>query len=141
MYRRGWLSASRLVGSSGGGGSSGREDANLRADAGLRRCKCRHPVAAGSRLWPVDACPHAARTPPSPPAAAAQVHQAVVASGARFSGPTIHFVDEEYDTGGFFGGWVGGWAAIQCVRRRRVGGGVLRSAMRKRGHSKKVRCG
>ncbi len=28
-----------------------------------------------------------------------QVHQAVVASGARFSGPTIHFVDEEYDTG------------------------------------------
>lgn len=31
----------------------------------------------------------------------AQVHRAVVASGARFSGPTIHFVDEEYDTGGF----------------------------------------
>ncbi|KAL4447446.1 hypothetical protein ABPG75_004665 [Micractinium tetrahymenae] len=28
-----------------------------------------------------------------------KVHQAVVASGARFSGPTIHFVDEEYDTG------------------------------------------
>lgn len=28
-----------------------------------------------------------------------KVHQAVVASGARFSGPTIHFVDEGYDTG------------------------------------------
>lgn len=30
-----------------------------------------------------------------------RVHSAVVASGARFSGPTIHFVDEEYDTGGW----------------------------------------
>lgn len=29
----------------------------------------------------------------------AKVHAAVVASGARFSGPSIHFVDEEYDTG------------------------------------------
>jgi phosphoribosylglycinamide formyltransferase len=29
----------------------------------------------------------------------AKVHAAVIASGARFSGPTIHFVDEEYDTG------------------------------------------
>lgn len=28
-----------------------------------------------------------------------RVHQAVLTSGARFSGPTIHFVDEEYDTG------------------------------------------
>ena len=28
-----------------------------------------------------------------------QVHQAVIASGARFSGPTVHFIDEEYDTG------------------------------------------
>lgn len=28
-----------------------------------------------------------------------RVHQAVIASGARFSGPTIHFIDEEYDTG------------------------------------------
>jgi phosphoribosylglycinamide formyltransferase len=28
-----------------------------------------------------------------------RVHEAVVASGARFSGPTVHFVDEEYDTG------------------------------------------
>ncbi|KAI3429267.1 hypothetical protein D9Q98_005364 [Chlorella vulgaris] len=28
-----------------------------------------------------------------------KVHRAVVASGVRFSGPTIHFVDEEYDTG------------------------------------------
>ncbi|XP_021737386.1 phosphoribosylglycinamide formyltransferase, chloroplastic-like [Chenopodium quinoa] len=27
------------------------------------------------------------------------VHKAVIASGARYSGPTIHFVDEEYDTG------------------------------------------
>lgn len=33
--------------------------------------------------------------------AAMQVHRAVVASGVRFSGPTIHFVDEEYDTGGW----------------------------------------
>ena len=29
----------------------------------------------------------------------ARVHAAVLASGARFSGPTVHFVDEEYDTG------------------------------------------
>jgi len=28
-----------------------------------------------------------------------RVHKAVIASGARFSGPTIHFVDEEFDTG------------------------------------------
>ncbi|CAL5326936.1 unnamed protein product [Camellia sinensis] len=28
-----------------------------------------------------------------------KVHQAVIASGARYSGPTIHFVDEHYDTG------------------------------------------
>ncbi|KAG7598861.1 Phosphoribosylglycinamide formyltransferase [Arabidopsis suecica] len=28
-----------------------------------------------------------------------KVHKAVLESGARYSGPTIHFVDEEYDTG------------------------------------------
>ena len=28
-----------------------------------------------------------------------RVHKAVIASGARFSGATVHFVDEEYDTG------------------------------------------
>ncbi|XP_068668867.1 phosphoribosylglycinamide formyltransferase, chloroplastic isoform X2 [Aristolochia californica] len=28
-----------------------------------------------------------------------KVHKAVIASGARYSGPTIHFVDEHYDTG------------------------------------------
>ncbi|KAK8973670.1 hypothetical protein V6N11_044641 [Hibiscus sabdariffa] len=28
-----------------------------------------------------------------------KVHKAVIASGARYSGPTIHFVDEQYDTG------------------------------------------
>ncbi|XP_010538313.1 PREDICTED: phosphoribosylglycinamide formyltransferase, chloroplastic [Tarenaya hassleriana] len=28
-----------------------------------------------------------------------RVHKAVLASGARYSGPTIHFVDEEFDTG------------------------------------------
>ncbi|KAI4365040.1 hypothetical protein MLD38_021060 [Melastoma candidum] len=28
-----------------------------------------------------------------------KVHNAIIASGARFSGPTIHFVDEHYDTG------------------------------------------
>ena len=28
-----------------------------------------------------------------------KVHAAVIASGARFSGPTVHFVDEEYDRG------------------------------------------
>uniref|UniRef100_A0A2P2JFS0 phosphoribosylglycinamide formyltransferase 1 n=1 Tax=Rhizophora mucronata TaxID=61149 RepID=A0A2P2JFS0_RHIMU len=27
------------------------------------------------------------------------VHKAVIASGARYSGPTIHFVDEHYDEG------------------------------------------
>lgn len=29
----------------------------------------------------------------------ARVHRAVVATGARYSGATIHFIDEEYDTG------------------------------------------
>ena len=28
-----------------------------------------------------------------------RVHSAVISSGARVSGPTVHFVDEEYDTG------------------------------------------
>lgn len=28
-----------------------------------------------------------------------KVHEAVVASGARFTGPTVHFVDEHFDTG------------------------------------------
>ncbi|XP_027185305.1 phosphoribosylglycinamide formyltransferase, chloroplastic-like [Coffea eugenioides] len=28
-----------------------------------------------------------------------KVHKAVIASGARYSGPTIHYVDEEYDRG------------------------------------------
>ncbi|XP_057765002.1 phosphoribosylglycinamide formyltransferase, chloroplastic [Salvia miltiorrhiza] len=28
-----------------------------------------------------------------------KVHRAVIASGARYSGPTIHYVDEQYDTG------------------------------------------
>ena len=28
-----------------------------------------------------------------------KVHQAVIASGTRFTGPTVHFVDEQYDTG------------------------------------------
>ncbi|PKI36442.1 hypothetical protein CRG98_043165 [Punica granatum] len=28
-----------------------------------------------------------------------KVHKAVIASGARYSGPTIHFVDDHYDTG------------------------------------------
>ncbi|PIN21302.1 5'-phosphoribosylglycinamide formyltransferase [Handroanthus impetiginosus] len=28
-----------------------------------------------------------------------KVHKAVIESGARYSGPTIHYVDEEYDTG------------------------------------------
>jgi phosphoribosylglycinamide formyltransferase len=28
-----------------------------------------------------------------------RVHEAVIASGARLSGPTVHFIDEEYDTG------------------------------------------
>jgi phosphoribosylglycinamide formyltransferase 1 len=34
-----------------------------------------------------------------------RVHEAVLASGATFSGPTIHFVDEEYDTGAIFAQW------------------------------------
>ncbi len=33
------------------------------------------------------------------------VHEAVLASGATFSGPTIHFVDEEYDTGAILAQW------------------------------------
>jgi formyltetrahydrofolate-dependent phosphoribosylglycinamide formyltransferase len=33
------------------------------------------------------------------------VHEAVLASGASFSGPTIHFVDEDYDTGTILAQW------------------------------------
>lgn len=33
------------------------------------------------------------------------VHEAVLASGAKMSGPTIHFVDEEYDRGTIFAQW------------------------------------
>ena len=33
------------------------------------------------------------------------VHEAVLASGASFSGPTIHFVDEKYDSGIIFAQW------------------------------------
>ena len=33
------------------------------------------------------------------------VHEAVLASGASFSGPTIHFVDEKYDTGSILAQW------------------------------------
>ena len=29
----------------------------------------------------------------------ARVHKAVIASGVRWSGATVHFVDEQYDTG------------------------------------------
>lgn len=32
-----------------------------------------------------------------------RVHSAVIRSGARISGPTVHFVDEEYDTGALGG--------------------------------------
>lgn len=34
-----------------------------------------------------------------------RVHEAVLASGATLSGPTVHFVDEEYDTGAIFAQW------------------------------------
>jgi formyltetrahydrofolate-dependent phosphoribosylglycinamide formyltransferase len=33
------------------------------------------------------------------------VHEAVIASGVRISGPTIHFVDERYDTGPIIAQW------------------------------------
>lgn len=33
------------------------------------------------------------------------VHEAVLASGARLSGPTVHFVDEEYDRGTIVAQW------------------------------------
>ena len=33
------------------------------------------------------------------------VHEAVLDSGAVFSGPTVHFVDEEYDTGSILAQW------------------------------------
>jgi len=33
------------------------------------------------------------------------VHDAVIASGARLSGPTVHFVDEEYDRGTILAQW------------------------------------
>ena len=34
-----------------------------------------------------------------------RVHEAVLARGARVSGPTVHFVDEEYDHGAIIGQW------------------------------------
>jgi formyltetrahydrofolate-dependent phosphoribosylglycinamide formyltransferase len=33
------------------------------------------------------------------------VHEAVLASGARFTGPTVHYVDEEYDSGSILAQW------------------------------------
>ena len=33
------------------------------------------------------------------------VHRAVIESGARVSGPTVHFVDEEYDRGTILAQW------------------------------------
>ena len=33
------------------------------------------------------------------------VHEAVLDSGANISGPTVHFVDEEYDTGSILAQW------------------------------------
>jgi folate-dependent phosphoribosylglycinamide formyltransferase PurN len=35
----------------------------------------------------------------------ARVHRAVLASGARVSGPTVHFVDEHYDRGAIVAQW------------------------------------
>lgn len=35
----------------------------------------------------------------------ARVHRAVLASGARVTGATVHFVDEEYDAGGIIAQW------------------------------------
>ena len=35
----------------------------------------------------------------------ARVHRAVLASGARMSGPTVHFVDELYDHGATIAHW------------------------------------
>jgi folate-dependent phosphoribosylglycinamide formyltransferase PurN len=35
----------------------------------------------------------------------ARVHQAVLDAGARVSGPTVHFVDEEYDRGAIIAQW------------------------------------
>lgn len=35
----------------------------------------------------------------------ARVHQAVLASGARVTGPTVHFVDERYDEGAIIAQW------------------------------------
>jgi formyltetrahydrofolate-dependent phosphoribosylglycinamide formyltransferase len=34
-----------------------------------------------------------------------RVHEAVLASGARVSGPTVHFVNERYDEGAIIGQW------------------------------------
>ena len=34
-----------------------------------------------------------------------RVHEAVIASGARLSGPTVHYVDEHYDEGGILAQW------------------------------------
>ena len=35
----------------------------------------------------------------------ARVHRAVLAAGVQFSGPTVHFVDEEYDHGAVIAHW------------------------------------
>ena len=35
------------------------------------------------------------------------VHRAVIDSGARISGPTVHYVDEEYDEGTIVAQWPG----------------------------------
>ncbi|KAK9133153.1 hypothetical protein Scep_012681 [Stephania cephalantha] len=54
-----------------------------------------------------------------------KVHKAVIASGARFSGPTVHFVDEHYDNGRILArGWCLYWQVI--LRKNWLQGSFMR---------------
>lgn len=86
----------------------------LRASPGSAHDTCNAAsVWRFGRTGPPHPCAHqwAAAALFRPPPPLPQVHQAVIASGARFSGPTIHFVDEEYDTGGCKLLWCAGCGA------------------------------
>lgn len=79
-----------------------RDSLNPECRALLLHASCGAPGARGTLLEE----PGASQAP-SPKACRATTHlswrahscRAVIASGVRFSGATVHFVDEEYDTG------------------------------------------
>jgi len=68
------------------------------------------------------------------------VHRAVVRSGARFSGPTVHFVDEAYDTGPILAQVREQTSplALECLRLTRPPGNRPKTPCPRRGWSRSI---